>query len=130
MGLVLALFSVALVLLSIGGVFQPSRLIGLVDILASGKLGLWSAIVVRFIFALLLWMNSQASNAPTSFKVLSVLLVLSAISHLIVGRDRLRSFRQILSSWPLWAIRVPCFFGVAMGVYVLWALSPVIGVAS
>lgn len=129
MGLALALLSVSLIVLSIGGVFLPSRLIGLVDNLATGKLGLWSAIVVRFILAALLWINSQASHAPTAFKALSVVLVLSAVAHLLVGRDRLRSFRQVLSSWPLWAIRLPCLFGVAMGVYMLWALSPAIRVA-
>jgi len=88
MDIALAILSVALVVLSMYGVWLPHRLLGLVSSLASGGLGLWSAIMVRLLLAALLWINAQVSHAPTSFKALAVLLFLSAIAHPIVGRDQ------------------------------------------
>ncbi|GHA16397.1 hypothetical protein GCM10008090_27760 [Arenicella chitinivorans] len=129
MGLVLVILSFALIVLSLGGVFLPSRLMALVDKLASRKLGLWGAVSVRIVFGVLLWLSSQESNAPEVLKVFSVLLVFSAVAHFVVGRERLRKLRQILAAWPLWVIRVPCLLGIIMGVYLLWALSPFIPLA-
>jgi len=128
-GLLLSLFSLALVVFSVAGVFMPASLIGLVDNVASQKQGLWSAVFVRLIFAALLWLNSQVSHTPILFKAISVVLILSAFAHIIVGRARLKKFRKILASWPVWTIRLPCLLGAAMGVFILWALSPTFGLA-
>jgi len=128
-GLLLSLFSLALVVFSVAGVFMPVSLIGMVDNVASQKQGLWSAVFVRLIFAALLWLNSQVSHAPILFKAISVVLILSAFAHIIVGRVRLKKFRIILASWPVWTIRLPCLVGAAMGIFILWALSPMLGLA-
>ena len=129
MGLVLVILSSALVVLSLVGLFLPSRLMVLVDKLASSKLGLLGAVSVRIVFGVLLWLSAQESNAPNVLKVFSALLVISAVTHLFVGRERLKKLRQLLLAWPLWVIRAPCLLGVIMGVYLLWVLSPLIGVA-
>ena len=129
MAIALAILSVVIVVLSMYGVLLPHRLIRLVRGFMSGGLGLWSAVTVRLLLAALLWFTAQVSHAPTSFKALAALLFLSAIAHAIVGRARLKKFRESLSSWPPWAIRLPCLLGVAMGVFLLWAISPAIGAA-
>jgi len=126
-GLALSIFSLALVVFSLVGVLLPANLVGLVDKVASGKQGLWSAVFIRLILATLLWLNSQVSHTPMLFKAISVMLVLSAFAHLIVGRDRLGTFRKVLASWPRWAIQLPCLLGVVMGVFILWSLSPSAG---
>ena len=127
MVIVLAILSVAFVVLSMYGVLLPHRLIGLVRRLTSGGIGLWSAVTVRLLLAALLWFTAQVSHTPTSFKALAALLFLAAIAHPIVGRARLKRFLESLASWPPWAIRLPCLFGVAMGGFVLWAISSAIG---
>ena len=129
MAIALAILSVALVVISMYGVLLPNKLIGLIRDITSGKLGLWSAVIVRLLLAALLWFTAQVSRTPTLFKILAAVLVLSAIAHLFVGRARLRRFLESLGSWPPWAIRVPCLFGVAMGVFMLWAVFPAIGAA-
>lgn len=130
MAMALAVLSVAIVTISMYGVLLPYRLIERIRDLTSGRLGLWSAVTVRLLLAALLWLTAQGSRTPTVFKLLAALLFLSAIAHLIVGRARLRKFLESLGSWPPWAIRVPCLCGVAMGVFVLWALSSAFGAAA
>jgi len=129
MNYALAFASIMLIVLSLGGVLQPNRLLALVEHVASGQLGLSSAIMVRFIFAALLWINAQPSYTPTTFKALSILLLLSALAHFIVGRDTLKKLRGALAHLPLWAIRLPCIFGTAMGLFIIWSLSGVINIA-
>ena len=111
------------------GVLLPHKLIGLIGGITSGKLGLWSAVTVRLLLAVLLWIAAEASRAPFLFRLLAAVLFLSAIAHLIVGRAHLRRFLEALGSWPPWAIRVPCLFGVAMGAFMLWAVSSAFGAA-
>jgi len=110
----LVFFSAALIVLSFCGALLPARLLAH---------GLSSAVVVRIIFAALLWMNAQQSYTPTTFKALSILLVLSAVAHFVVGRKNLAKLRNVLATLPLWAIRLPCLFGAAMGIFVIWSLS-------
>ena len=127
MAIALAILSVAIVVISMYGVLLPHKLIELIRSVTSGKLGLWSAVTVRLLLAALLWFTAQVSRTPILFKILAALLFLSAIAHPIVGRARLRRFLEALGTWPPWAIRVPCLFGVAMGRFMLWAVSPAIG---
>lgn len=128
MDFALAFLSVALIVLSLYGVLLPVRLLRMVDNVASGKAGLLCAVVVRFVFAALLWINAQDSYTPATFKVLSILLLLSAVTHFVVGRNLLEKFRHMLADLPLWAIRLPCLFGGAMGMFVIWSLSGVINI--
>jgi hypothetical protein len=129
MAIALAVLSIAIVVLSMYGVLLPHRLIRLVRDLTSGRLGLWSAVTVRLLLAALLWFTAQVSHTPTLFRALAALLFLAAIAHPIVGRARLREFLESLASWPPWAIRLPCLLGVAMGGFLLWAISSGIGAA-
>lgn len=129
MATALAILSVALVVISMYGVLMPHRLIGLIRGITSKKLGLWSAVTVRLLLAILLWSSAQVSRTPTLLRILAVLVFLAAIVHLIAGRARLRRLLESLDCYPPWAIRVPCLLGVAMGGFMLWAISPAIGAA-
>ena len=131
MAIALAILSVAIIALSMYGLFLPHRLIGLIDDSMSGRLwlGLWSAVTVRMLLAALLWFTAQLSQTPTIFQALAVMLFLSSIAHAVIGRTRLKKFRESLASWPPWAIRLPCLLGVAMGGIMLWAISSAIGAA-
>lgn len=129
MAIALAILSVGIVVASMYGVLLPHKLIGLIRGVTSGKLGLWSAVSVRLLLAALLWFTAEVSRTPILFKILAALLFLSAVAHLIVGRAHLRRFLETLGSWPPWAIRVSCLFGVAMGAFMLWAVSSAFGAA-
>ena len=129
MAIALAILSVVIVVLSMYGVLLPHRLIGLVRGFMSGGLGLWIAVAVRLLLAALLWFTAPVSHTPTLFKALAALLFLAAITLPIVGRSRLKRFTESLASWPPWAIRLPCLFGVALGGFLLWSISSAIGAA-
>ena len=129
MVIALAILLVLIIALSVYGVILPHKLIELVRGNMSRELGLWIAVVIRLLIAALLWFTAPASHTPVLFKVLAALLVLSALTHQIVGRSRLKKFIESLSSWPLWAIRLPCFFGIALGGFLLWSILSAMGAA-
>lgn len=123
MAIALAILSVLIVVLSVYGVLLPHRLIGLVRGNMSRGLGLWIAVGVRLLIAALLWFTAPASHTPILFRVFAAVLFLSAITHQVVGRSGLKKFIELLDSWPLWAIRLPCLFGIALGGFLLWSVS-------
>ncbi len=129
MAIALAILSVVIAVFSVYGVLLPHRLVGLVRGIMSGGLGLWSAVAVRLLLAALLWFTAPVSHSPTLFKALAALAFIAAITLLIVGRPRLERFIEYLASWPPWAIRLPCVFGLALGGFLLWSISSAIGAA-
>lgn len=127
MAIALAILAVVIVVLSIYGVVLPHRLVGLVRGVMSRGLGLWSAVAVRLLLAALLWFTAPVSHTPTLFKALAAVLFLAAIALPVVGRPRLNRFIDFFASWPPWAIRLPCLFGVALGGFLWWSISSAIG---
>lgn len=124
----LSFFCIVLIVLSLYGALLPVSMLAVIDRVASERLGLTSAIIARVIFAALLWINAQHSYTPTTFKALAMLLLLSAIAHFIVGRNILKKFRHVLATLPLWVIRLPCFLGAAMGIFIMWSLARAAGI--
>ena len=129
MAIALAIFSVVIVVLSMYGILLPHRLIGLVRGFMSGGLGLWTAVAVRLLLAALIWLTAPVCHTPTIFKALAALILLAAITLPIVGVPRLEKFIEYLTTWPQWAIRLPCLLGVAFGGFLLWSISSAIGAA-
>lgn len=125
----LAILSVTIVVLSVYGVFLPHRLVGLACGAMSGVLGFWFAVVIRLLLAVLLWFTAPVSHTPVLFKAFAALLFLTAIALAVVGRTRLNRFVASLTSWPSWAIRLPCLFGAALGGFFFWSISSAMGAA-
>ena len=129
MAYALAIFSVLLVVLSVYGVFLPDRIIAMVRSNMSRGIGIWIAVGVRLLFATLLWFTAPVSHTPIVLKVFAVLILLSAFAHQFVGRAGLKKFIETLDTWPRWAIRIPCLFGVLLGGFLLWSVSLSLGAA-
>ncbi|MFT5140770.1 MAG: hypothetical protein ACI9CB_002435 [Rhodothermales bacterium] len=129
MAFTLAIFSSVIVVLSAYGAVFPHRIIDLVGDNMSRGVGLWIAVVVRLVFAALLWFTAPVSQTPFLFKVVAVVLLVSAIGHQIAGRTHLRKLIEAMAIWPLWTIRIPCILGVLLGVFLLWSISNVLGAA-
>lgn len=127
MALGLAIFSVMIVVISMYGVFLPDKIIDMVRSNMSGRFGLWVAVGVRLLFAAMLWFAAPVSHTPFALKVIAALILLSAIAHQIVGRARLKMLIELLATWPRWAIRLPCLFGVVLGGFLLWSVSSSLG---
>ena len=127
MATALAIFSVVFVALSMYGVLLPHRLVGLVRGLVSGGLGLSIAVAIRVMLAALLWLTAPVSHTPTVFKIVAALILLETVTLPIIGVARLKNFIEYLATWPQWAIRLPCFLGIALGGFFLWSISSAIG---
>lgn len=130
MAIALAILALVLCGLSVFGVLVPHRLIQVArSLMSKSPLGLWIAVVVRVLLAALLWFTAPVSRTSLTFQTLAVLILLTAVILLMVGRNRLERFIQWLTSWPGWVIRLSCLLGVAMGVFLLWSMAPAIGLA-
>jgi len=130
MAIALAILALVLCGLSVFGVLVPHRLIQVArSLMSKSPLGLWIAVVVRVLLAALLWFTAPVSRTSLTFQTLAVLILLTAVILVMVGRNRLERFIQWLTSWPGWVIRLSCLLGVAMGVFLLWSMAPAIGLA-
>jgi len=122
----LAILSVALVGVSAYGVVFPYWIIDLVRSNMSRGVGLWIAVIVRLVFAALLWFTAPVSETPLLFKVVAVTFFVSAVGHQIAGRTHLKKLIEVLSTLPLWTIRFPCVLGVLLGAFLLWSIANVL----
>lgn len=123
MAIALAIMSVIIISLSMYGALLPHRLVRLVRSFMQRGVGLWFAVAIRLLLGALLWFSAPASHTPTLFKVLSVLMFLTAVALPMVGYSRLTKFIAHIASWPPWVIRLQCLLGVALGVFLLWSIS-------
>ena len=123
MTIALAILSTLIIALSLYGVLLPDRLIRFVRGFMQGGAGLWVAIGIRLLLAVLLWFSAPVSQTPALFTVLAVLMFLAAVTFFIVGHARLNQFIEHIASWPHWAIRLQCLLGVVLGGIFLWSIS-------
>ena len=126
MAIALAIFSGAVIALSLFGVTLPRRLTALVRRFVAGR-WLWFAVAVRLLLAVLLWYTAPVSHTPGTFRVLALLMLLAAIAIPLVGGTRLTKLIDRVASWPTVAIRLQCTLGVAFGTFLLWSVSPGLG---
>ncbi len=122
--LALVLFSAYFVGLSAWGAVYPSRLISFVR-RSINKGGIVSAVGFRLLLAVLLWVTAPVSHTPTIFPVLAALMLAAAILVALMGTELALKFIDHLTSWPNIVIRLPCFLGVAFGIFLIWSVSPV-----
>ena len=123
MTIALSILSVIIVALSLYGVLLPDRLVRLVRGFMQGDAGLWVAVAIRLLLAVLLWFSAPVSRTPALFNVLAVLMFLTAVVLPMVGRPRLNHFIAHIASCPPLLIRFLCLLGVALGGFLLWSIS-------
>lgn len=123
--LALALFSLVIALLSLYGVFQPSRLISFVRGLMANTSGLLIAVAARVILAALLWFSAPLSLTPITFRVLAILALASAFALPLLWPQRIQKIMASIGNWPTPAIRLLILFGVVFGGFIFWSISPV-----
>ena len=127
MTIALAILALIIIALSMYGVLLPHRLVRLVRGFMQREIGLWFAVAIRLLLAATLWFSAPVSRTPGLFKVLSALMLLTAITLPIVGYSRLNKFIEHISSCPQRLIRLLCLLGVALGVFLLLSISSVLG---
>jgi hypothetical protein len=100
------------------GIAAPRGILSLAQRFASGPgIALWS--LVRFVFAIALWLSAGASATPAVFRILSVVILLGAISLPVMGEKRLSAFIAWWSDLPTWSLRAWLGAALAFGLFTL-----------
>ncbi len=129
MALILALFAGIVIAFALHGAVYPHRLLEMARRFMAGP-GVWGAVAIRIVLAVLLWSCAPVSHTPILFRVLAVVALLAAVALPVVGSARLMELIERVAAWPPTAIRLACVLGAAFGAFLLWSVSPALGVAS
>ena len=122
----LAIVSVLLSVLFLLGVLLPRRFITVARGFMGGP-GIGGAAAIRLLLAALLWFSAPVSSTPAAFRFLAVLMFVAAFAALVLGTDRVVKLIDRMDAWPAVAVRLPCAVGLAVGAFMLWSISSVIG---
>lgn len=122
----LAVLSVLLGVVFLGGVRRPRRFIERARRFAAGP-GPAGAAAVRLLLAALLWLSAPVSATPTTFQGMAVVVLVSALIRLMLGRAAMSRTLDRMASWPPLATRLPCAVGLALCAFMLWSVSSVFG---
>lgn len=121
----LAVIATLIAGLSLWGLLFPSGLVSFVRSFMRRPGSMVFAVAIRVLLALLLWVTAAQSNAPTTLRVLAALSLLAALGIAIAGFSRISRLMERVASWPRAVVRLLCLLGVALGLFLLWAVSPV-----
>ena len=121
MSILLAIFSVLMLVASVSAIMFPSEVLSSVRELIVGS-GIWWAASARVILAVLLWFSAPASRTPITFQVLAIMATLSAVFLVVIGSEGMLEFIDLFGSWPLWGVRLASTLGVAFGLFLLWSI--------
>ena len=123
---VLAIVSALLGALFLLGVVNPRRLIAVARNLVGGT-GVAGAVGVRLLLAALLWFSAPVSSSPGTFRVLSSVMLVAALSALVLGTDRIARVVDRMADWRPVYVRLPIAVGLVLCVFMLWSVLPAIG---
>ena len=124
---VLAILSVLIGALFLYGLLLPRRLIAVVRRFMAGP-GPGGAVATRLLLAALLWFSAPVSSTPTAFQSMAVVVLVAALVPLALGTAGMLRVMDRMADWPPVATRLPCAAGLALSVFMLWSVSPAIGI--
>ena len=122
----LAVLSVLLGAVFLGGVVRPRRFIERARRFAAGP-GPAGAAAVRLLLAALLWLSAPVSATPVTFQGMAVVVLVSALIRLMLGRAAMSRTLDRMGNWPPLATRLPCAAGLALCAFMLWSVSSAVG---
>ena len=82
---------------------------------------------VRLLLAALLWLSAPVSATPATFQGMAVVVLVSALIRLMLGRAAMSRTLERMASWPPLATRLPCAAGLALCAFMLWSVSSAFG---
>ncbi|HEY8586886.1 MAG TPA: hypothetical protein VIL60_09190 [Rhodanobacter sp.] len=122
MAIALAIFSLVILLPSAYAIVRPSILAAFARGFMEGP-GLWVAVIVRLVLALLLWFSAPLSYTPVTFQALAIVAIAAAVALPLMGTARILKVIDWVASWRVAAIRSWCLLGVGFGAFLLWSIS-------
>lgn len=120
------IFAAAIAALGLYGLAAPDGIARFATQLIH-RTGLWVAVGVRALLAVLLWFAAPESQTPTAYRALAAICALAAIALPPIGIGRVRA----MLGW--WVSRPPALrrawgaVAVALGAFLFWSSGPALG---
>ena len=118
----IAVFGLIIIALSAWGFFAPRTLAKTLLDLFNRPWGLYLAVGVRLAIGALFVMAADETRFPGTFRFLGYLMLIAAALIPLIGRQRISRLMGWLQAKPPAALRVWLIFGVAFGVFTVYAV--------
>ena len=128
LAIVLAILSVLLAVVFLYGILLPRIFIAHARGFMAGP-GLGGAVAIRLLLAVLLWFSAPVSSSPAAFRILALLMLAAALTAPMLGTARILNLIDRMACWSPDAVRLPCAVGLAFSAFMLWSVSPAIGMS-
>ena len=125
MATTLAVFAVLVIALSLYGVKSPVAVLQISRRFMVSP-GIWVAAAIRLLLAVLFWFAAPVSMTPVAFRVLALLVLAAALTHPLVGTERLLKLVDRVESWPNSVVRLQGLVGIGFAAFILWSLWPAV----
>ena len=70
----------------------------------------------------------EDSSYIAAFRILALLMLAVAFAAPMLGTARIQTLIEPIAGWPPDVVRLPCAIGLAFSGFMLWSVSPAIGV--
>ena len=122
MNLIVALFALFMIGIGIYGLAWPQRLATFIALLRSER-ALWTAAVLRVLFACALWLAAPASKAPLALGILAGVVLAAGVALPLLGLARLVAILDWWLERPAALQRAWLAMPVVLGSFFLWAVA-------
>ena len=124
----IVLFGVSILLgaFFLSGALVPRQFIALARRFMTGP-GIAGAVGVRLLLAFLLWFSAPVATTPAAFRAVSVVVFVAALLIPFLGAAAIVRLIDRIACWPPIAVRMLLSLGLAFSVFVLWSVSPAVG---
>ena len=114
----------ALVIAAMGGLalVQPNRLFRLIESIDIPR-HLWPIAIARLFFGGCLWMAAPESAQPTVLRSLALLVIAAGVALPVIGPERIQRLVEWWQQRASGVIRAWGILVIALGLYLLWAIS-------
>ncbi len=120
---IILLFGITICSVCVLSIYSPNRLVKVVTTVGKKNWGIFVAIIARILLGAALILVAPDTRFPVVFMAVGVLLILSAIIILFVGRDRISVLMNWLERLTPLSLRLWLLLGVAFGGLLIYGIS-------
>jgi hypothetical protein len=117
------LFGIAILALSVFGIYAPASLLRLVKGVAEQAAGIYVAVAVRLVLGAALIVSAPTSQFPAAFRALGWIAIAAALVLIFTGRERVRRLVGWFAQLSGALVRVWLVFGIAFGAFLIHGVS-------
>ena len=123
MAYIVLTFSIAIAVLGAVGIFVPTVLLAVSRPFLTPA-GLYAAAGVRIVLGTALFLAAPASRAPTTLRILGVVIVVAGVVTPLVGVDRARAIVEWWTGQGSAFMRLWAGMALMLGLFLAYAVTP------